>query len=144
VTALDLPFPDPADHSARAASLRSRDAVQRKDRDAWLALFTADAVVADPVGVSAFDPTGLGHRGADARAKFWDDVIAPMNIAMDIRASRSGGDQVANEATVITTMDDGSRAIVDIVAVYTVSDDGLITSLQAYWELDHMRFEAAG
>ena len=45
---LDLPLPADDDRSARAASLRSRHHVQRGDRDAWLALFTEDAIAADP------------------------------------------------------------------------------------------------
>lgn len=140
---LDLPMPDPDDRSARAASLRSRAAVQDGDRDRWLGLFAEDGVVADPVGVSPFDPTGEGHRGPEARAKFYDEVIAPNPIRMDIWASHAGGDEVANVVTVTTTLPDGSKAIVDIVALYRVDAEGQILSLRAYWEMDELRFEPA-
>lgn len=140
---LDLPFPDPGDRSARAASLRSRAAVQGGDRAAWLALFTADGVVQDPVGVSPLDPVGEGHRGPEARAAFWDSVIAPNPITMDVYASYAGGDEVANVVTITTTFPDGSRAVVDIVAVYRVDEAGDIVSLRAFWELDQLRFEPA-
>ena len=144
MTPLDLPFPAADDRSARAASLRSRHFVQLGDRDGWLALFTEDAVAADPVGPSIFDETGEGHRGPEARAAFWDAAIAPNQIRMDIYRSHSGANQVANVATVTTTLGDGSRAIIDIVAVYTVEEaTGLIESMQVYWEMGEMQFEPA-
>lgn len=140
---LDLPFPAPEDRSARAASLRSRAAVQAGDREAWLALFAPDGVVADPVGVSPFDPVGQGHRGPEARAAFWDTVIAPNPVRMDVHASHAGGDEVANVVTITTTFPDGSAAVVDIVAIYCVDGEGKILSLRAFWEMDQIRFEPA-
>ncbi|HMS89829.1 MAG TPA: nuclear transport factor 2 family protein [Acidimicrobiales bacterium] len=140
---LDLPFPDESDRSARAASLRSRAAVQGRDRDGWLALFATDALVADPVGESPLDPTGLGHRGPEARARFWDDIIAPNPIRMDIWSSAAGGDEVANVMTITTTFPDGSAAVVDVVALYQVDDQGKVTSLRAFWQLDQLRMEPA-
>ena len=38
------------EHPARLASQRSMAAVEAGDREAWLALFTDDAVVEDPIG----------------------------------------------------------------------------------------------
>lgn len=144
LTPLDLAFPADDDRSARAASLRSRHHVQNGDRDAWLALFTEDAIAADPVGPSMFDEVGDGHRGPEARAAFWEAAIAPNAIRMDIYRSHSGANQVANVATVTTTLGDGSRAEIDIVAVYTVEvATGLIESMRVYWEMDEMRFHPA-
>jgi len=39
------------------------DAVRRRAKDEWLALFAEDAVVEDPVGPSHFSPDGTGHHG---------------------------------------------------------------------------------
>ena len=58
----ELPDDFPA-HPARDVSLRSMTAVENGDREGWLSLFAPDGVVQDPIGVSALDPTGLGHRG---------------------------------------------------------------------------------
>ena len=131
------------DRSARAASLRSRAAVQAGDREAWLALFADDAVVADPVGPSVLDPAGDGHRGPEAIAAFWDGVIAPNQVRMDIHSSHAGGHEVANVVTITNTFPDGSSASVDIVAIYAVDDAGQITSLRAFWEFDDLRFTPA-
>lgn len=141
---LDPPPPAADDRSARAASLRSRAAVHARDRSAWLALFRDDAVVQDPVGPSPLDETGRGHRGIDAIGSFWDNVIAPNPVRMDLRASHAGGDEVANELTITTTFPDGSSAVVDVVALYHVDDAGQIRSLRAFWEFDHLRVVPAG
>lgn len=141
---LDPPFPAEDDRSARAASLRSRAAVHASDKSAWLALFRDDAVVQDPVGVSPLDETGEGHQGKDAIGAFWDSVIGPNPIQMHVRASRAGGDEVANELTIITTFPDGSSAAVDLVAIYLVDEAGLIRKLRAFWEFDDIRMTPAG
>lgn len=141
---LDLPYPDADDLSARAASLRSRAAVHARDREAWLSLFTDDAVVADPVGPSVLDPIGDGHRGPAARAAFWDDVISQNPVHMDVHASYAGGQEVANVVTITTTFGDGSRAVVPCVVIYKVDDAGLIESLRGFWELDQVQMEPAG
>ncbi|MCU1496717.1 MAG: hypothetical protein JWM47_670 [Acidimicrobiales bacterium] len=140
---LDLPMPADDDRSARAASLRSRAAVEAGDREAWLALFAPDGVVQDPVGVSMFDAVGDGHRGPEARAAFWDTVIAPNPVTMAVWSSHAGGNEVANVVTITTTFPDGGRALVDVVAVYEVDEDGRILSLRAFWELGQLRFEPA-
>lgn len=137
---LDPPFPAADDRSARAASLRSRDAVQRADKAAWLAIFHDDAVVEDPVGTSIFDETGEGHRGKDAIARFWDTVIAPNPPRMDLVSSHAGGDEVANVVRMSTTLPDGTTVRTDLVAIYRVGDDGLVRSLRAFWEFDQLQF----
>lgn len=131
------------DLSARAASLRSRDAVRRGDRAAWLALFAEDAFVADPVGPSPFDEAGLGHHGPEAIAAFWDNVIAPNPVNMRIHASYAGGNEVANVITIINEFPDGSKALVPGVAIYHVNEAGQVRSLRAFWEMDQMTFEPA-
>ena len=141
---LDLPYPADDDTTARAASLRSRAFSQAGDRDGWLALFAPDAVVADPVGPSIFDEAGKGHQGIEAIAAFWDNVIAPHQIRMDIRLSNAGGDrQVANLLTITTTFPDGGTMDTEMVACYTVDEHGKILSLKAYWEMDKLRFHPA-
>lgn len=140
---LELPHPADDDRSARAASLRSRAAVHARDRAAWLGLFAPDAVVQDPVGPSPLDESGDGHRGLDAIGAFWDTVIAPNPIHIDIWASYAGGAEVANILSITTSFPDGSSAATDLVAIYRVDGDGRIASLRAFWEFDNLRFTPA-
>ncbi len=142
-TYLDLPHPADDDRSARAASLRSRAAVQAGDKEAWLAIFAEDAVVQDPVGVSMFDATGDGHRGRDGIGRFWDDVVSKNPVQMGIVSSAAGGDEVANYLTITTTFPDGGSMSGEMVAIYKVDAEGKVVSLRAFWELDQLRFTPA-
>ena len=128
--------PDPA-HPARVASRKSMDAVRRRAKDEWVALFAEDGIVEDPVGVSMFDPVGDGHRGRDAIAAFWDKTIATAErLEFDIRDSFAAGDEVANVGTITAFLPGGSRVDTEGVFVYKVDADGLIASMRAFWETD--------
>jgi ketosteroid isomerase-like protein len=130
-------------HPARDAARASMTAVEAGDRAAWLALFAPDAIVEDPIGPSMFDERGNGHRGPDAIAAFYDNVISSGRIEFAIRESYAGGNECANVGTITTTLPDGSRAIVDGVYTYRVDDDGRVAALRAYWEPANMRLETA-
>ena len=132
---------DFAPHPARDASLASMQAVEAGDKAAWLELFAEDGVIQDPIGVSPLDPTGEGHRGPAAREAFYDMIIGPNTITFDIVRSHAGGDhEVANIGTISSTMADGSVVHTDLAITYYIDDDGKVTALRAYWEMDKLRF----
>jgi steroid Delta-isomerase len=115
-------------------------AVAAGDRDGWLALFADDAVVEDPIGPSAFDPEGRGHRGREAIAAFYDAVIAPNeSLVFTIRHSFLCGEEVANVGVIRITLGGGVAVEVDGVYTYRRSPDGRIAALRAYWEPDAVR-----
>ncbi|WP_310961937.1 nuclear transport factor 2 family protein [Nocardioides terrisoli] len=125
------------DHPARRMSQRSYDAVSRKAKDEWLALFAEDATLEDPVGPSFFDPEGNGHHGKDGIAAFWEMAIAPVaEFRFTIRDSFAGGNACANIGTFSTRMEDGTLADTDLIATYRLDDDGLIRQMNAHWEVD--------
>ncbi len=128
------------DHTLTARELgrRSRAAVEAGDRDGWLDLFAPDAIVQDPIGPSPFDPGGHGHRGREAIAKFYDEVVAPSErITFEIEASYLCGDEVA-DVGVIRTWIAGGRHVAVVRGVYTYRTDGhgRLASLRAFWEFD--------
>jgi steroid delta-isomerase len=131
--------------SAREASKRSMAAIEAMDRDGWLALFTEDAIVEDPVGPSMFDPDGKGHRGKEAIAKFFDTVIGPNDsLKFNVRLSYECGSEVANVGTIEITLAGGAQVTeVDLVSTYRVAPDGRLEALRAYWEFDQIRFRDA-
>ena len=131
------------DHPARAASKRSMAAVEAGDRDGWLALFTEDAVVEDPIGPSPLNPEGTGRRGKAEIAAFWDEIISIGQVRFSLRESYACGDECANVGRISTTMPDGSTSIVEGVYTYRVDADGDIVALRAFWEFDAMTFEPA-
>ncbi len=130
----------PSRPTARELSQRSMAAVEAGDRDAWLDLFSADAVVEDPVGPSMLDPDGTGHRGPEAIAAFYDNVIGVNeSIRFDIRQSFECGDEIANVGTIRIDFTGGGAVEVDGVYCYRVAADGRLGGIRAYWQADQMR-----
>ena len=124
-------------HPARIAATRSMDAVSRRSKEDWLALFADDAIVEDPVGPSMFDPSGTGHRGREAISAFWDKAIAlPERFEFDIADSFAAGNEVANVGTISAFFPGDTRVDTEGVFVYRVNEAGLIVSLRAYWETE--------
>ncbi len=123
------------EHPARAAARRSMEAVHRKDKQAWLDNFAADAVVEDPVGPSGFDPEGRGHRGRDAIAAFWERWIAPNRVLFAVRESYAGGSEVANVGSITTVLPGGAAMVVQGVFTYRVDAAGRVVALRGFWEL---------
>ncbi|TVT28658.1 nuclear transport factor 2 family protein [Amycolatopsis rhizosphaerae] len=122
---------------ARVAAWRSMNAVVRGAKDEWLALFAEDAVIEDPVGPSGFDPEGKGHHGREGISAFWDLAIAKVErFRFVIRDSHAAGSEVANVGTITTFLPGGYRVDTDGVFVYRVGDDGLVTSMRAFWEVE--------
>jgi hypothetical protein len=125
------------DHPARRAGQRSMAAVATGRKDDWLGLFTPDALVEDPVGPSMLDPEGTGHRGHDGIGRFWDEHVSVVSrFHFQIKDSFANGPCCANIATITMTLGGGATMTVDCVVIYTVNDDGLITSIRAHWEPD--------
>ena len=131
--------------TARELARRSQAAVAAKDRDAWLSLFASDAVVQDPIGPSPLDPLGAGHRGRDAIAAFYDNVIAPPErITFEIERSYQCGDEVADVGVIRTTLAGGQHvALVRGVYTYRSNGDGKLAALRAFWEFDAVELTSA-
>jgi steroid Delta-isomerase len=113
-------------------------AVAEKRKDEWLALFAPDAVVEDPVGPSLLDPEGKGHHGHDGIGKFWDQNFGAVSrFHFQITDSFANGPSCANIAAIKMWLgDDGMTMTVEGVMLYTVNDEGLLTSIRGYWEPD--------
>jgi ketosteroid isomerase-like protein len=122
---------------ARTASQRSYDAVGRKARSEWLALFADDAILEDPAGPSFFDTEGKGHRGKDEIGAFWDTVIAPVKrFRFAVRDSFANGPYCANVATFTTELENGMLVETDLVATYRLNANGQIEMMRAHWEME--------
>ena len=123
------------DNPAMIAARNSWSAVQRKDKEEWLALMAEDVVIEDPIGVSPLDPVGKGHCGLEAVRAFWDKNIAPATVAVETHTSFSAGLESAHVMTLTTTFPNGGRMIVKGIFTYRVNVAGKLQSLRGYWEL---------
>lgn len=97
------------------------------DRDGWLALFTDDAVLEDPVGSAP-------HEGRDAIAAFWDAVHARTERGT-VRMTQ-GPAVCGLEAAWAFELDvtvKGRRSLVGIIDHGTFAEDGRIRRIRAFW-----------
>ncbi|RAY12616.1 nuclear transport factor 2 family protein [Actinomadura craniellae] len=134
--AISWDAPD-ADHPARRAGQRSMATVAAGRKADWLALFAPDALIEDPVGPSMLDPEGKGHRGRAGIEAFWDGHFGVVSeFRFQVTDSFANGPCCANVASIAMTFNGGGTMTVDCVIIYTVDDEGLITSLRAHWDPD--------
>jgi steroid Delta-isomerase len=120
--------------SAAELADASMQAAVAGDREGWLALYSEDAVLEDPVGPSPWDPEGKGQRGKQALAAFWDRVIGPnRGLQFKVRERYTGGREVASVLTVSSALPDGQRVEFGMVTILSSNEQGLIQSLRAFW-----------
>jgi ketosteroid isomerase-like protein len=125
------------DHPARVASRRSMESVARRAKDEWLALYSDDCLIEDPVGPSPFDPAGAGHRGHERLSAFWDGTIATTErLDFEINQSYVSGNEVANVGNITAHLPGGVQLQTFGVYVYRVNENGKICSLRTFWEFE--------
>lgn len=127
---------------AMAASRASWRCVQTHDRAGWLALMADDVVIEDPIGPSVTNPDGHGVRGKEAVATFYDTNIAANNLTVTCEETfpSSSPNEVAHILVLRSRFEGGVTSAVRGVFCYRVDDDGLITNMRGYWNLEGMQF----
>ena len=130
---------------AMAASLKSWRCVQTHDREGWLALMAPDVVIEDPIGQSITNPDGLGVRGKEAVAAFYDANIAMNNLTVTCEESfpSASPNEVAHILVLRSRFEGGFTSTVRGVFCYRVDNEGLITNMRGYWNLEGMQFGQA-
>jgi len=105
--------------------------VAAHDRAGWLALFSASAVLEDPVGAAE-------HRGAQL-ASFYDTFIAPNRIRFEVAQDAIAEGEVVRDVTIHTRLSTGVDLSVPAYVRYRLSADGTrLEALAAYWEVRRM------
>lgn len=130
---------------ALAASHASWRCVQTHDREGWLALMADDIVIEDPIGEAITNPDGKGVRGKQAASVFYDTNIAVNNLTVSCEETfpSSSPNEVAHILSLHSKFEGGVTSTVRGVFCYRVNDDGLITNLRGYWNMDAMKFGQA-
>lgn len=109
------------------------------DREAWLALFSDDAYIEDPVG-SAPNPKSDGTL-----ARFWETFIAPHEIRFEVARDYYQGTDVFRDALIHTKVTEGVEVQVPAYLLYQakVTPEGLYAKrMAAHWSLPFMTLTA--
>jgi ketosteroid isomerase-like protein len=117
----------PTAEELRALVDRYAAAVTSRDVDAIVALFTEDAVQADPANT----PPNVGHEGIGAFFKSAGE--ASEDTLFEALAVHTCGNNVAIDFRVTVTLETG-RMIISGIEVFTVADDCRISAVSAYWD----------
>jgi len=121
------------EHPAMVAARASWSAVQRKQKEEWLALMADDVCIEDPIGVSPLDPVGKGHCGKQAVRAFWDANIAPGQLRIEVSHSFCAGQESAHLMKLANRLANGTTLAIEGIFTYRVNDAGKIVSLRGYW-----------
>ena len=112
----------------RATVDRYTSCFSARDKDAFLANFTDDAWIEDPVGAPRCE-------GKDAIGAFWDQTQG-MADSVELRRTgpvRIAGGEAAFPMQARPTMG-GTTFCIHIIDVMTFDDDGRITTMRAFWD----------
>ncbi|CAM4195685.1 hypothetical protein MB901379_04322 [Mycobacterium basiliense] len=101
-----------------------------------------DVVVEDPIGKSVTNPDGTGVKGKDGVASFYDTNIAAnrLTITCEETFPSSSENEIAHILVLRSEFEGGFTSEVRGVFTYRVNDDGLITNMRGYWNLEMMNF----
>ena len=109
------------------------DTINRRDPEAIAALFSDDAVQADP----ASNPPNVGRA---AIATFFENSIAASDSwTFTAKAVHTCASHVAIDFE-IRVLTAGSTMVIDGIEVFTADDDGLFSSVNAYWDEADLTF----
>ncbi|MCB0973993.1 MAG: nuclear transport factor 2 family protein [Actinobacteria bacterium] len=114
------------------------DAWNTRNRDGYLSLFAPNATVEDPVGSPI-------HVGAEAIGAFFDGSLAladSLNMSAHAESIRVSGTSIAFMFTVASVIGDTTIELTPI-DVFEITDDGLISSMKAFWSGQDMRTVSA-
>lgn len=127
---------------ALAASQNSWRCVHAHDKQGWMALMADDVVIEDPIGQAITNPDGTGIRGKEAVAAFFDANIASndLRITCEETFPSSSPTEIAHILVLRSKFENGMTSTVRGVFTYKVNDDGLLTNLRGYWNMDAMQF----
>jgi steroid Delta-isomerase len=125
----------PTNEILRATVQRYADTVNSRDSIAYSMLFTPDAVQVDPYPT----PPNVGR---DAIAAFIQRSFDGSETTLfEVSEVHGAADRIAFAFHITLNLKGGGVMHVRGTEVFTVTDDGLISSVDAYWGEDDASFE---
>jgi uncharacterized protein (TIGR02246 family) len=111
----------------RTAIDRYAATVGSRDADAYAALYTLDAVQVDPY------PTGVHTGREEIRAFMEQSFDACENMSFEVEECHPVADKAAVRFHITVGLAGGAAMHIRGVEIFTVTDDGLISAVEAYW-----------
>ena len=117
----------PTTMQLREAMARYAEAASSRDAEKYAALFTPDAIQVDPY------PTGV-HNGRDEIRGFMQQSFdACETMKFEVEECHPVADKAAIRFHITLGLEGGTTMHIRGVEVFTITDDGLISAVDAYW-----------
>jgi len=117
----------PTTTQLRDAMARYAAAASSGDADAYAALFTEDAVQVDPY------PSGVHKGRAEIRAFIEQSFGASESMTFEVEECHPVADKAAIRFHITIGLEGGAVMHIRGVEIFTVTDEGLISAVEAYW-----------
>ena len=125
----------PTTAQLRDAMARYAAAASSGDADAYAALFTEDAVQVDPYPT----PPNVGRDAIRAFIQRSFDACEAMRF--EVVEVHPVADRAAVTFHITVTLEGGATMHIRGVEIFTVTDAGLISAVEAYWGDEDLTFE---
>jgi steroid delta-isomerase len=125
----------PTTTQLREAIARYAEAASSRDADRYAALFTPDAVQIDPY------PSGV-HNGRDEIHDFIKQSFAACEaMTFEVEECHPVADKAAIRFQITLGLEGGATMRIRGVEIFTITDDGMISAVEAYWGEEDVTFE---
>jgi steroid Delta-isomerase len=125
----------PTTAQLREVMARYASVTSSRDADAYAALFTEDAVQVDPYPA----PPNVGRDAIRDFMRRSSDACEAMRFeVVDVHPV---ADRAAITFHITLSLEGGSTMHIRGVEIFTVTDDGLISAVEAYWGDEDLTFE---
>ena len=125
----------PTTTQLREAMSRYAEAASSRDADRYAALFTPDAVQVDPY------PTGVHNGREEIRAFIQQSFEACETMKFEVEECHPVADKAAVRFHITLGLEGGVIMHIRGVEVFTVTDEGLISAVDAYWGEEDVTFD---
>jgi uncharacterized protein (TIGR02246 family) len=124
----------PTTTQLREAMARYAEAASSRNADTYAALFTTDAVQVDPY------PSGV-HNGRDEiRAFISQSFDACETMTFEVEECHPVVDKAAIRFHITLGLEGGTTMHIRGVEVFTITEEGLISAVEAYWGEEDVSF----
>ncbi|HXB37430.1 MAG TPA: nuclear transport factor 2 family protein [Acidimicrobiales bacterium] len=117
----------PTTTQLREAMVRYAEAASSRDADKYAALFTPDAVQIDPY------PSGVHNGRYEIHAFIKQSFDACESMTFEVEECHPVADKAGVRFHITLGLEGGTTMHIRGVEIFTITDDGLISAVEAYW-----------